>query len=269
MGRKFRWTVIPIAVLLSACQSRLVNEQAARIAELEKKNTVLQEAIEARTRELQAVREQAGHGRVEVPEARPAPPPVNPEQLPVVQDLRASVVQANTNIAALQEQVAVLQERIRNEAGEQKRLDESFAETRRKLEVAEKNMDAASEELKKKDGRINQLLVMNQRIQKESDAQKVRIAELGKLVGQLKDLERRREDTAGNLHSRYREATDQYRALAAAIEGQQQTGTGVSRSLDLSRIQQTISSAEEDLRQLRTLNSQAARVQSEILDKIK
>ncbi|MGC4048579.1 MAG: hypothetical protein QM757_03495 [Paludibaculum sp.] len=59
-----------------------------------------------------------------------------------------------------------------------------------------------------------------------------------------------------SLQRRYRELTDQLRALAVRLEHSERDSP-VTAAPDISRIQTTVQSAEDDLRQLLSLNTQA------------
>jgi hypothetical protein len=72
-----------------------------------------------------------------------------------------------------------------------------------------------------------------------------------------------------SLLSRYKEVTEQYRAFASILENRRgPEGTpGANISIagpELSRIQNTLTLAEEDLRQLNALNAQALRIQKKL-----
>ncbi len=78
---------------------------------------------------------------------------------------------------------------------------------------------------------------------------------LTKISDDFDDLNRRRDQYMTNVLRRYREVTDLYRTLSLRQEGPRD---------DLSRIQNAISLAEEDMRQLQSLNAQARRLQRDL-----
>lgn len=79
---------------------------------------------------------------------------------------------------------------------------------------------------------------------------------------ELEELGRRRESYLNSILGRYREATDLFRAMSLRLDNPRDAGSPLSN--DLSRIQQAIQLADEDLRQLRALSAQAARWQKEL-----
>jgi chromosome segregation ATPase len=83
-----------------------------------------------------------------------------------------------------------------------------------------------------------------------------------KLADDMEDVARRRETLVTNLSTRYREASDTLRALSLQLENR---GAGAaSGPNDLSRIQNAVTLAEEDLRQLRSLSARARQLQKEL-----
>jgi len=251
---------------LAGCQNRTATEQAQKLASLEKENSELRARVDRLNGELakaRAVAPRDDDSPAPAPRVQPIDKP-NPEDNAVIRNLRGSLVEANTTIASLQAQVARLTDEQKSAMAVSKRLEEAHSDLRTKLEAAEKAVDTANREVRKKDDRISQLIEAARSAREDANQRSRRLAELNRLTQQMEDLERRREDSSDTLLSRYREVTEQYRALAGAIDGQQPSGGGVSRSLDLSRIQQTIASAEEELRQLRSLNSQAQRLHKQI-----
>jgi hypothetical protein len=66
-----------------------------------------------------------------------------------------------------------------------------------------------------------------------------------------------------NLQRRYRELTDLYRSTLLTIE-QQRDNPAIRQLPDASRIQATVLAAEDDLRQLNALNTQAQRLSQKL-----
>ena len=78
------------------------------------------------------------------------------------------------------------------------------------------------------------------------------------LANELLDINRRRENVITSLQRRYREMTDVLRALTVRLDTQRDSVATVAP--DISRMQSTAQSAEDDLRQLASLNTQAQRI---------
>jgi chromosome segregation ATPase len=82
------------------------------------------------------------------------------------------------------------------------------------------------------------------------------------MLRELEEINRRRETYFTSILRRYKEVTEQYRALATRLESARDNVAPPGP--ELSRIQAAVASAEEDLRQLATLNAQAARIQQKL-----
>lgn len=84
------------------------------------------------------------------------------------------------------------------------------------------------------------------------------------LMADFRELTERRESYLRTLVSRYHEITSQYRSLSGALAGRQDQQIAPWNSAELSRIQSAISSADEDLRRLDELNTQAALLEKKL-----
>jgi len=104
-------------------------------------------------------------------------------------------------------------------------------------------------ELKAKAERLNQVDLQLRRARDEQSASSKKLTESTSLLSDLVDLNRRRENTVTSLQRRFQSLADQLRALALRADAS-----------DSSRIQSAVQSAEDDLRQLTTLNGQAQRI---------
>lgn len=141
------------------------------------------------------------------------------------------------------------------------------AETKRDLEdrlaTANRVSAALDEEIKGRNDRMVRIDSANREIQKKYDEISKQVAKLSRAAGEIEDITRRRDVYLNNVLRRYREVTDMYRSLAMRMNSPRETGLP-SPGTDLSRIQNAIMLAEEDLRQLQTLNAQATRLQKDL-----
>ncbi len=88
-------------------------------------------------------------------------------------------------------------------------------------------------------------------------------AETQQTVADLENIFRRREMYLNNILRRYREITEQYRALSGVQDGRDRAATPLS-SAEISRIQNSLALAEDDLKQLTALSAQAQRLQKKL-----
>jgi hypothetical protein len=82
-------------------------------------------------------------------------------------------------------------------------------------------------------------------------------------VSDLDGLFRRREMYLNNILRRYREITEQYRALSG-VNASRDHGAATVGSAEISRIQNSIALAEEDLKQISALSAQVSRLEKKL-----
>ena len=80
----------------------------------------------------------------------------------------------------------------------------------------------------------------------------------------MQELQRRRESHLNSILRRYRDVTDQYRALTGVLEDRRQLDAPATAGLDLARVQNSISMVEEDMRLINRLTAQEARLQRQL-----
>jgi chromosome segregation ATPase len=145
------------------------------------------------------------------------------------------------------------------EEGRRKALE---AELRDQLTSVQREAESAKTTAQSRETALRELESVTQQLRKQ-------VAEAGQSRNrraqartELEELARRRDGYLNNILGRYREATDLFRTMSLRLDNPRDAGSPLNN--DLSRIQQAIQLAEEDLRQLRVLNAQAARLQKEL-----
>lgn len=180
----------------------------------------------------------------------------------MIGQLKESLASANVAAEQLRTRVAELEGELERVKDENRTLDTRQSELAEKLHGANSVVEAMQAELKGKNDRVVPLQMANKQLREENQTANEKISRVTQSVSQLEDINRRRDAFLTSILRRYRDVTDQYRALAARLEnpgeGSAPTGT------ELSRIQSTISMAEDDLRQLNGLNVQADRLLRQI-----
>jgi chemotaxis protein MotB len=269
-----RWKVpVAVLVLLGAAaavvwQARVIRQQAARLAQLSAENGRLRQRVESLERQAAA----AAAGAAPAPAAeeknpsRPAGPASNPEDIIAIHQLKLNLADANSAIARLQTQVEEAEAKIQDLSLDNKRLSASEADLTQNLATANQAVDALQKELKSKSDRVTQIEIAYQKLRDQSGADAKKTAQIRQLAGELQDLYQRREVYLNNILRRYKQLTEQYRALSGVLDSQRTDAPG-GGSADLARIQDSISMAEDDLRQLTNLNAQALRLQKKMAGK--
>jgi chromosome segregation ATPase len=247
-----------LALAMGACNRKPAASPAdARAAQLEKENQELRAALEQKTRELAELRVEPAP-RTEAPAAvRKKEPAARVDDSATIQQLRDALLEANRQNSELQVRVEKLEAAVAAARAESVPLNAALADLREKLTASASTAEAASRELKEKTERLSQTEAANRRLRDEATAQAQRNSGLARAVAELEDLDRRRENVLTSVLRRYREVSEQYRALAGTPDARRPIDASAARVADFSRINESLNMAEEDLRQLHALNAQA------------
>ncbi len=90
------------------------------------------------------------------------------------------------------------------------------------------------------------------------------IAESTRLLATLQDLNRRRDGYIASILRRYRDLTEQFRAMSGVLASSHDQNSSALSESGLTRIQGAISQADDDLRQLNDLNARALQVEKKL-----
>jgi chromosome segregation ATPase len=177
--------------------------------------------------------------------------------LSLIDELRGRTQELDKNVQTLQLEREQLRERINTQLEEAERIASQMAEAREATQKQQRISDALETELKFKAQRLTQVEQSEKLLQEK--LAKADQASRRAVVGtrDLEDLNRRREASLTTLERRYREVTDLYRSFSLNLQTRESSSQGMQAG-DLSRIQTALQQAEEELRQLRSLNVRAA-----------
>ena len=214
---------------------------------------------------------------------RPEPEPV-PEEKPKEKAVPATVVREDTAtrdelVKLLDEKQARLAEARREKQELERKLleseeaaaaakaerdkhRESLRDLQDRLDTATRVSQAREAELSGRNDRAVRIDSANRELAAKAAESSKRAERLAKLGEEIEDLARRRGTYLANLLRRYRELTDLYRAVALRQNNPRETG--VTAGTDLSRIQNAVMLAEDDMRQLHTLDAQVDRLRKEL-----
>jgi chromosome segregation ATPase len=205
--------------------------------------------------------------------APPEPPAVKPPKtivkevrIPGDAELPKLLAERSEKLAAAETALDEVRTRLREAEArltqaqtEHTKLASAEAELRQQAAAAAQQSAGFQNEARAREARLAELDAANQRLQRQlAEAQRARPPASSP---ELEEIARRRETYLNSILTRYREATELFRALSLRLDNPRDGSSPLSN--DLSRIQQAIFAADEDLRQLRALNAQAARLQSE------
>ncbi|MDX2151565.1 MAG: hypothetical protein SFV54_12580 [Bryobacteraceae bacterium] len=258
---------LAVVLALAAAGAGFLAWQQSRAAEESRQATA---KAEAEAKSLRQLLDQANQRRVEAGEPPIAAPEREPrraaaapsdagarlESIRLLGQTRDQLAAAQGAVKSLESKVAEMEAATQRATEENKRLAEAESELRETVASNQRLVDAIQTELKGKSERLIQLETTLRRNAEELKAAKEKLNGTAKAGQAIEDLNRRREIYLTNLQRRYRDITDQMRAMALRLDNPQER----PNQMDLSRIQTAIQSAEEDLKQLANLNAQAARL---------
>lgn len=181
------------------------------------------------------------------------------DYLKTIEDLRAQTVELRKQVSAAREEATKAGERSAELAAHDEKLAAQIKDLQEDVQLARRTAEALESELKAKNSRILRVEAAEKLAQERLAKAEAGLAQAGKSGTELEDINRRREVYLNNLLRRFREVTDLYRTLSLDLQNREQTAAGTQAG-DLSRIQNSIQQAEDDLRQLQNLNGRAARL---------
>lgn len=203
-------------------------------------------------------------GGASVPKARPEH--VNPIPQPDsgADQLHSQLAASAAHVARLEARVSELETELERASEESRQTAVSKAEWKSVAEDARSTAEALRAELKKSQERAAELESANAKSREASAARTQQSTQAAQLAAELQQIYRRRDTYLTNVIRRYKELTDQYRSMVGVLESRHDREMPQPSGVELSRIQSTISLAEEDLRQLNTLNAQALRLEKKL-----
>ncbi len=174
---------------------------------------------------------------------------------------RASVEDLQTQLSSSRD------ERERALAAANDRHEREQQEWQNQITSLKQQLDSVEAELQASRQRILALEADNEKLRNAASVGSARAAELNRLITSLQDLEHRREAYLTSIIHRYRDITNQFRAMSGMMDsGRDQSSSAFSEAA-LTRIQDAVSSADDDLRQLNDLDAQVRRIQEKLAKK--
>jgi DNA repair exonuclease SbcCD ATPase subunit len=247
-------------------QARLISTQASQLVARAAENDALRRRI------LQLSRAQpapmSAQGPVPVPRSAPPHAPAADAGAAAAQQeaqrLRENLTQSSAEMSRLQGRVAELQSQIETVTTENHRLSAVAEDLRKNAADADQTLEALHAEVKKNSDRVAQLESLNTRLKEDTASRGQSAAELNQIISDLQGVFRRREMYLNNILRRYREITEQYRAMSGVMDSRRDRGAAPVGGTEIARIQNTITQAEEDLKQINALNAQAQHLQKKL-----
>lgn len=177
--------------------------------------------------------------------------------LKMIDDLRARTAELEKE----GQEARVDEERVREQLAarveEVKKLSQQLASIEEDAQRQRRVSEALETELKFKAQRLTQSETSEKLLQEKLSKAEAAAKKALVVAKDAEDLQRRREAALVGLERRYREVTDLYRSFSLNLQTRENPGQGLQAG-DLSRIQTALQQAEEELRQLRSLNARVA-----------
>ena len=172
------------------------------------------------------------------------------------QRLQESLAQSTADVARFEERITDLQSRADSLVAENRRLTAAAEADKKELAAANQAMETIRAEQKATSERLAQLEIASAKWKQDGASAKLSAAQNDKTISDLEDVLRRREMYLANILRRYRDLTEQFRAVSV--------GSTSAASPETSRIQNAIALTEDDLRQIRALDVQAQRLEKKL-----
>jgi hypothetical protein len=262
---------IPFELVLGAvlvASLVIILHQFRRLGELQRRHEadaqalrLLQEALRQKglqqtpplvTEELPAGNDQAGIAKREA----------------VIERLDKELAEAHATASDLQAQLAAANDQItKSQASAAENSQKQQAAWQAEREDLQKKVDTALEQAEIAHQRVAALESDNAKLRADSTGNSARTADVARTVANLQDLERRRDGYLTSILRRYRDITGEFRAMSSMLDTSHDPNSGACGGAVLSRIQNAVTSAEDDMRQLNELSARTQKLEKELLKK--
>jgi len=182
-----------------------------------------------------------------------------------IEQLNRELSAAQANITELKAQLSSSNdERERALASAQERHLKEQEDWQKQLDAFKQNLDSTQAELEASRQRIAALEADNGKLRGAANEGSARTAEFQRTLADLQDLDRRRDAYLTSLSRRYRDITNQFRAMTGILDSSRDSNANAFNEASLTRIENTVSLADDDLRQLNELNAQARQLEKKL-----
>lgn len=183
------------------------------------------------------------------------------EYIRLLAETEEKLSKAQATIKELQARLEDFEARVSGAGEETESLRSKADELSERLDTSNRLIAALQMEMKSRNTRLVQLELQNKDLRKKNDDLERRQERIDKMREELDEIQRRREVYLTNILRRYREVTDVYRGLALRLDNPRDvTSAGAPLTTDIARIQNAITLADEDLRQIQALNEREDRL---------
>jgi multidrug efflux pump subunit AcrA (membrane-fusion protein) len=132
-----------------------------------------------------------------------------------------------------------------------------LADLQRKLDAAVADSEIARQ-------RAAALQADNAKLQPSPASAATGAPDVAHILSSLQDINRRREVYLTSILRRYRDITGEFNAMSGMLDTSHPPSPGACSGADLTRIQNAVSSAEDDLRQISELNARSQKLEKQL-----
>jgi len=205
------------------------------------------------------------------PEVAP-PAPVDSASLAqrnaTIHELNRELSEAHIAAQQLQMQLASARdERDKALQSADDRLRKMQTDIEGQLTAVQQKLDSTAAELQASRQRNMALEGDNAKLRSDAGEGAGRAAEFQRLAASLDDVNRRRDTFLTSLVRRYRDVTSQLRGMSGMLDASREQNSGACSGEALARIQNVVSQADDDLRQLNDLNAEARQIEKKLMKK--
>jgi chromosome segregation ATPase len=186
----------------------------------------------------------------------------------VIERLDRELAEGRATITDLQTQLSTANDQnAKALASAEERLQKQQADAQAQLEDLQKKLDAAMAESDIARQRVAALEADNSKLKTDTTAVTTRATDVARTIASLQDLDRRRDVYITSILRRYRDITGEFRAMSSMLDTSHDPSSGACGGATLSRIQNAVNSAEDDLRQVNELNARTQKLEKQLLKK--
>ena len=253
--------VLVASLLIILRQSRWIAEYRRQQEADAQAGRLLQEAL--RQKELQKVSPPVTE---EVP-GRAAQAGIAKREA-VIERLDRELAETRATLTDLQTQLSTSNDQNTQAlASAQQQLQKQQADSQAQIADLQKKLDDALSQTDIARQRVTALEADNAKLKTDAATATTQASDVSHIVSSLQDLDRRRDVYLTSILRRYRDITGEFRAMSSMLDTSHEAGSGACSGAALSRIQNAVTSAEDDMRQLSELNARAEKLEKQLVKK--
>jgi len=152
-------------------------------------------------------------------------------------------------------------------ANETQRCEKAQADWENRLATVQQQLEAAQSDSEAARLRVSALEADNTRLRNSSSAVSTQAQEMGRVLASEQDLVRRRNAYLTSILRRYRDLTGEFRAMSGMLDSSRDANSNALSSQALTRLQNTVSRTDDDMRQLNDLDDQIHQLEAKLTKK--